>query len=79
MVNPKITSRKSRYKNSNNKINDLRVRTEIVSLVDENDSNSTYQTTILDLTFPNSLLVNGIAVALEDASNCQKNELGKMN
>ena len=57
----------------------LRVRTEIVSLVDQDDSNSTYQTTILDWTFPNSMLVNGIAVALEDAISCQKNELGKMN
>ena len=57
----------------------LRVRTEIVSLVDQDDSNSTYQTTILDWTFPNSMLVNGIAVSLEDALSCQKNEQGKMN
>ena len=55
------------------------VRTEIVSLMDEMGSNLTYQTTNLDLEFPNSMLVNGIAVALDDALSCQKAELGIVN
>ena len=55
------------------------VRTEIVSLMDEIGSNLTYQTTNLDLEFPNSMLVNGIAVALDDALSCQKAELGTVN
>ena len=55
------------------------VRTEIVSLMDEMGSNLTYQTTNLDLEFPNSMLVNGIAVALDNASSCQKAELGIVN
>ena len=55
----------------------LSVRTEILSLVDENDSKSAYQTTTLDSTFPNSMIVNGIAVALDGALSCQETELGK--
>ena len=47
--------------------------------MDENDSNSTYKTTNSDLTFPNSMLVNGIAVAVVDALSCKRDELGKVN
>ena len=79
MAKQEITSRKFRVKLKRAKTTIFSVRTEILSLVDENDSNSVYQTTILDSIFPNSMIVNGIAVALDGALSCQKTELGKMN
>ena len=79
MANLEITSRKFRLKLKITKTIIFSVRTEILSLVDENDSNSAYQSTTLNSTFPNSMIVNGIAVALDGALSCQKTELGKMN
>ena len=79
MANLEITSRKFPVKLKITKTINFSVRTEILSLVDENDSNSAYQTSTLNSTFPNSMIVNGIAVALDGALSCQKTDLGKMN
>ena len=79
MANLEITSRKFPVKLKITKTIIFSVRTEILSLVDENDSNSAYQTSTLNSTFPNSMIVNGIAVALDGALSCQKTDLGKMN
>ena len=50
---------------------------EVVSLVDNQEL--IIQSIDTDLSFPNSMFFNGIAVALNDSSKCQDVKLGNMN
>ena len=47
------------------------------SLIELETPNSTAESTEIDLEFPNSMLINGIAITLRDATTCQKSEIGK--
>ena len=55
----------------------LSVQTEIFSLIELETPNSTAKSTEIDLEFPNSMLINGIAITFMDAMTCQKSEIGK--
>ena len=52
------------------------VQTEIFPIVNDVYTNSTVDNAIIDLTLPNSMFINGIALNLNDSLTCQKSELG---
>lgn len=61
-------------------LNSQSADTELLSLVDDSDPNSIKSETVLtDLNLPNSMIVNGIVLNLNDISNCQETKLGRMN
>ena len=57
----------------------FRAQAEIFSSIAENDYNLTNKTTNIELTLPNSLFINGIAIFQEDTSSCKETEIGKVN
>ena len=50
------------------------VETELFSLMDQHNSNSTHQTIIHDLTLSNAMIFNGIIINLEKNMNCTPSE-----
>ena len=80
MENQKIINRESIIGNRVRKYTKffkLSVQTEIFSLIGLETLDSKAESTNIGLKFPNSMLINGIAISLKDATTCQKLEIGK--
>ena len=49
----------------------LRATNEIYSLMNDQDVNLNFKSSIEDMALPNSMFINGIVVKLENVSGCQ--------
>ena len=45
--------------------------------MDDVYKNATVEKEIIDLTLPNSMFINGVALVMNDSLTCQKSQLGK--
>ena len=52
----------------------FRTKNEIYSLIDYQDTNQNIESAIEKMSVPNSMLINGIVVNLENLSSCEMTE-----
>ena len=52
----------------------FRAKNEIYSLIDYQDTNQNIESAIEKMSVPNSMLINGIVVNLENVSGCEMTE-----
>ena len=53
--------------------------TEIFSLVDKPDDDSTLEPYLTNFVLPNAMFINGIAINQNDTENCQETQIGMNN